>query len=229
MPNLTIIHKELHESMTESAGFYHINYKDGRKSSLPKDAFINWQGVTPDYGNIHIGIQSGLGFGSKIKFDNNIQKIVLGNYFACGSECRFVLNGMHNTNTPSLAVLGTIPGFESQPVEILGDTILGNDIWFGDQVFVMGGVTIGNGCVVGARTVIPPRKKLEPYGVYVGNSAKLIKHRFPVSIIERLEKLKWYDKPLSWLNSHKDFMHTDLNEDIGKSIEMLDELLKEDS
>lgn len=67
---------------------------------------------------------------------------MLGNYFACGSECRFVLNGMHNTNTTSLAVLGTIPGFESQTVEILGDTILGNDIWFGDQVFVMGGVTI---------------------------------------------------------------------------------------
>lgn len=65
--------------------------------------------------------------------------------------------------------------------------------------------------------------------MYVGNSAKLIKHRFPVSIIERLEKLKWYDKPLSWLKNNKEFMYTDLNEDIGKSIEMLDELLKEDS
>jgi len=204
-----------------------VNFKDGRNSSFPAEGlFTNWTGKQPDYGNFHIGIQSGVGYGSKIKFDNNSQKLIIGNYFAGGWNTKFVLNGMHNTNTPSQSVLGTIPGMKSQPVENLGDTILHHDIWFGDEVFVMGGVKINTGCVVGACSVIPPRKELESFGVYVGQPAKLIKFRFSEEIIDLLIKLAWWHKPLAWLHANHEFMHLDLNADKGKSIEVLKELLR---
>lgn len=50
-----------------------------------------------------------------------------------------------------------------------------DDVWLGVGVKVLDGVTIGEGCVVGANSVVT--KSTEPYGVYVGIPAKKIKSR----------------------------------------------------
>lgn len=219
--------KSLFANSAKHDGRVYLQFQDGRYSSFPADnCFVNWQGKQPKFGHFYLGIQSGLGVGSTIKFDNDTQRLIIGNYFAGGWNTRFVLNGMHNTNTPCQSVLGTIPGLKSQPIETLSDTVLDHDIWFGDEVFVMGGVHVGTGCVVGARSVIPPRKQLEPYGVYVGNPARLIKFRFPDELIELLLELEWWHKPLTWLQENQEFMHLELNDDLGKSKEVLTELLR---
>jgi len=224
-----ITNKELFLKTTKTEEHIIFQYRDGRSSSIPsKNFFVNYLGGIPDFGSFYIGISSGVGIGSQVKFDGHRQLLTIGNYFSGGWNTKFILNGMHNMNTPSQVVLGTIPGMQSQPVEDLGNITLKHDVWFGDEVVVMGGVTINNGCVVGARTIIPPRKELEAYGVYVGNPAKLIKFRFPPDIIELLEELKWWEKPLTWLQDNADFMHLDLNEDITKSKEILRKLISDD-
>ena len=53
--------------------------------------------------------------------------------------------------------------------------IIKDDVWIGAGVKVLDGVTIGEGCVIGANSVVT--HSLEPYGVYVGVPAKLIKSR----------------------------------------------------
>lgn len=45
---------------------------------------------------------------------------------------------------------------------MMGDTELKNDIWMGDEVMVLGGATIENGCVIGARSVVPLISKVRP-------------------------------------------------------------------
>lgn len=50
-----------------------------------------------------------------------------------------------------------------------------DDVWIGAGVVVLDGVTIAKGCVIGANAVVT--KSTEPYGVYVGVPAKLIKKR----------------------------------------------------
>lgn len=52
---------------------------------------------------------------------------------------------------------------------------IGASAWIAAECFVGPGVTIGNGAVLGARTVL--FKNAEDYGVYVGNPAVLIKQR----------------------------------------------------
>jgi len=56
-----------------------------------------------------------------------------------------------------------------------GDTIIGNDVWLGANVSVMSGVSIGDGCVVAAGSVVT--KSFEPYSIIGGVPAKLIKQR----------------------------------------------------
>ncbi|MEZ0284130.1 MAG: acyltransferase, partial [Thermoleophilia bacterium] len=52
---------------------------------------------------------------------------------------------------------------------------VGADCWIGMGVCVLPGVTIGEGCVVGAGAVVP--KDLEPYSIAVGNPARAIRDR----------------------------------------------------
>lgn len=72
-----------------------------------------------------------------------------------------------------------------------GDTIIGNDVWIGRQAMIMPGVTIGNGVIIGARSLVT--KDVPPYAIVGGNPAKVIRYRFDEETINFLEDLKWWD------------------------------------
>jgi len=82
--------------------------------------------------------------------------------------------------------------------EGLGLAYVGNDVWIGDNVTVLAGVRIADGCVLGVGAVVT--KDTEPYGIYGGIPARLIRHRFPKEICTRLAATKWWDYPVSTLN-----------------------------
>lgn len=72
-----------------------------------------------------------------------------------------------------------------------GDTVIGNDVWFGHQSIVMPGVTIGDGSIIGTRAVVT--KDVLPYSIVAGNPAKLIRRRFDDKTIEMLLKIQWWN------------------------------------
>lgn len=74
---------------------------------------------------------------------------------------------------------------------------IGSDVWTGHNVVIMGNVGVGDGAIIGANSVVT--HDVEPYSIVAGAPAKLIKYRFSKINIERLLKLKWWDKPLSEL------------------------------
>lgn len=55
------------------------------------------------------------------------------------------------------------------------DVTIGDDVWIGFGAQIMPGVRIADGCVIGAGAVVT--KDTEPYGVYGGVPAKIIKRR----------------------------------------------------
>lgn len=74
----------------------------------------------------------------------------------------------HNTDDPSRPI--SEQGWEAEdPVEI------GADCWIGMGVLILPGVQIGDGCVVGAGSVV--NRDLEDYAVAVGNPARPVKKR----------------------------------------------------
>lgn len=72
-----------------------------------------------------------------------------------------------------------------------GDTLVGNDVWFGHQSVVMGAVTIGDGAIIGARSVVT--KDVPPYTIVGGNPARVLRQRFPDPIIESLLQIQWWN------------------------------------
>ena len=83
-----------------------------------------------------------------------------------------------------------------QPSPQKRGTVIGNDVWIGQDASIMRGLKIGDGAVVAASAVVA--KDVPPYAMVGGNPAKLIRFRFPKDIIDDLTTLRWwrYDYPV---------------------------------
>ena len=83
-----------------------------------------------------------------------------------------------------------IKGFPSSH----GDVTIGNDVWVGLGATVLSGVTVGDGAVLGAKSVVTG--DVPPYAVAAGNPARIVKTRFDEKTIEKLLTLQWWDWPV---------------------------------
>ena len=125
-------------------------------------------------------------------------KLIIGKFCAIAKGVEFIMNGanhrMNSISTYPFNIMGggwekSTPTLDELPLK--GDTVVGNDVWIGQNVTVLPGVHIGNGAIIGANSVVA--SDIPPYCVAVGNTCKVIKKRFDDSLIEYLLNLKWWD------------------------------------
>lgn len=105
--------------------------------------------------------------------------VVIGNNFHSGEECMMVTRN-HDYDTGNAIPYGT--GFDYKTITI------GDNVWLGNRVLIVGNVTIGEGAIAAAGSVIC--KDIPPYAIVGGNPAKVIKYRD----IEHYEELKRLNK-----------------------------------
>ncbi len=138
-------------------------------------------------------------------YEFNNDKLIIGKFCQIASGVEFVMNGAnHQMNAVSTFPFYTLEGWEQVPptqdnLPIKGDTIIGNDVWIGQNATIMPGVHIGDGAIIGANSVVG--KDIEPYTIAVGNPATPIRKRFDNELIEIMEKLKWWDKSIEEINT----------------------------
>lgn len=87
-------------------------------------------------------------------------------------------------------VLGV--NFQSFSYEHTPKTTIENDVWIGLGSIVKAGVTIHNGAVVGAGSVVT--HDIPAYEIWAGNPARKIRDRFDKVIVEKIEKTEWWSK-----------------------------------
>ncbi len=85
------------------------------------------------------------------------------------------------------------PSTKPKPVAIM------NDVWIGQQVILKGGITIGNGAVIGAGSVVT--RDVLPYSIVGGAPARHIRYRFDEHTRLALEDTAWWECHLSSLGS----------------------------
>lgn len=88
-------------------------------------------------------------------------------------------------------------------------TIIGNDVWVGKNAVILGGVTIGDGAIIAAGSIVT--KDVAPYSVVGGVPAKELKKRFNENIIRELEELKWWNKSEDEIVKISNLFHKDLS------------------
>jgi virginiamycin A acetyltransferase len=140
-------------------------------------------------------------------------RLVIGRFTAIAQGVQFIMNGanhpMDGLSTVPFAMFGFGPGPQAEgPAGPLGphkgDTVIGSDVWIGREAVIMPGVRVGDGAIVGAHAVVA--RDVPPYGVAVGNPARVVKHRFDAATIARLLAIRWWDWPADVIARHVDLV-----------------------
>ncbi len=149
-----------------------------------------------------------LGYGSYINKDSDFSHTDIGYYTSIGSNVKTAV-GSHPLN----GYIALHPAF-SYPEKTFGYSFvkerkfeddtprisIGSDVWIGNNVTILDGAKIGDGAVIGAGSVV--RGELPPYSINAGVPARTIRYRFSEEEIQRLLKLKWWEKDEKWIRSH---------------------------
>jgi len=126
----------------------------------------------------------------KIFGDKNLVKI--GAFCSIAKEVVFLCNHDHNLDNVSTFPFNVLWGCgQNNHPTGKGPIVIGNDVWIGYRAIILSGVTIGDGAVVGAGSVVT--KDVPPYTVVAGNPAREIKKRFDDKTIGKLLEMKWWE------------------------------------
>ncbi len=118
---------------------------------------------------------------SKISTD-----LVAGSYVYIGPNCHIypmvsigdfsmlannvsIIGGDHRYNVPGVPIIFSGRGE-------LKRTNIGKDVWIGAHSIILAGVSIGDGSIIAAGSIVT--KDVEPFSIYGGVPAKKISHRF---------------------------------------------------
>jgi acetyltransferase-like isoleucine patch superfamily enzyme len=156
------------------------------------------------------------GDGLKIVAWDDKTKLKIGAFCSFAENVKILLGGEHRTDWvttyPFNPLWGSpIPGHPRTK----GDVIIGNDVWIGTEALILSGVRIGDGAVIGARTVVT--SNVAPYSVWAGSPMRLIHWRFNDAVAGRLLKLKWWN----WSDEKiREFLPLMLDPDIKKFLDV---------
>lgn len=175
---------------------------------------VHFEGYNSIYANTTLE-NSSVGLGSYVGNDCNIKNTKIGKFCSIAPFFKVSI-GTHPTNTfvsthPVFYSTKRQAGFTFSETQIFEEIIylddknktcveIGNDVWIGTDVTVLMGVVIGDGSIIASGSVV--NSDVEPYSIFGGVPAKLIKYRFPVDERNKLIKFKWWDKDFIWLKNN---------------------------
>lgn len=138
-------------------------------------------------------------------YEWNVDKLIIGKFCQIAAGVEFVMNGAnHQMNAVSTFPFYTLEGWDmSAPspsdLPLKGDTVIGNDVWIGQNAVILPGVHIGDGAIIGLNSVVG--SDIEPYTIVAGNPARVLRKRFDDELVQLLLKFKWWDKSTEEINS----------------------------
>lgn len=164
------------------------------------------------FGHLEI-LEDYAGFLAPYLFPLSPEKLVIGKFCQIAHGVRFITSSANhdmsgfstfpfynftmseNTTMDDVKAMFDIPDRK-------GDTIVGNDVWIGNEAMIMPGVTIGDGAIISARAVVV--KDVPPYTIVGGNPAKPLKKRLDDTVIDALQSIRWWDWPIEFIEANVD-------------------------
>jgi virginiamycin A acetyltransferase len=165
----------------------------------------------------------------KIYRYNRKNKIYIGNFCSIGPEVKFIIGGNHRTDWVTTSPLPDesfnfdntfanarkIKNFNISK----GDLFIKNDVWIGAFSIILSGITLGNGCVIAAGSVVT--KDVKPYTIVGGAPAKFLRSRFNKKQSKFLNESGWWDLEDEKINFLSQYL---LNKNVSEFIKKFKDL-----
>lgn len=152
-------------------------------------------------------------------------RLIIGKFCQIGAGVEFMMNGANH----AMSGVSTFPfyifkGFSQESpsldkLPIKGDTMVGNDVWIGQNSLILPGTKIGDGVIIGASSVVGG--EIPPYSIIAGNPARLVRKRFDDEMINLLLELKWWDKSVAEIENLGEILSSDDLESVKEKIKKI--------
>lgn len=209
--------KNIKNLLNKSEFFYNINLcicnKKWRKSN-----FYNFTKMGNLYDRKCVEVGKGTyGTLNIQQFQHNNGMLRIGSYCSIAPEVKFLLDGEHYYKG-----ITTYPFkkkfFNENETFSKGKINVDDDVWIGYGSTILSGVHIGQGAIVGAKSLVT--KDVEPYSIVGGVPAKLIKYRFDKEKIQiLLDKLDF--KKIQISNFKKEILDVNIDEITCEELEKI--------
>lgn len=144
-----------------------------------------------------------------VSFDGNPDEYVeIGHFCSIAPNVTFIASGGHPyTNLSTYPFMVMLLG---EPCEALckGKISVGDDVWIGYGATILSGVSIGQGAIIGAGSVVA--KDIPPYAIFAGGT--VLKMRFPPHIVEKLMKFDYSTLDRTEVGTNLDLLYHDLGD-----------------
>ena len=118
--------------------------------------------------------------------------IRIGRYCSIASGVQFLPGGTHRLNAVSTWPWQHAGEGRGQPPTLRGPILIGNDVWIGYGARILGGVSIGDGAIVGAWAV--DSRDVAPYMLAAGNPARVYPRSGELEEFkDQLLRIAWWD------------------------------------
>ena len=138
-------------------------------------------------------------------YEWNGDRLVIGKFCQIAAGVEFVMNGAnHQMNAVSTFPFYTLEGWDMdapspEDMPLKGDTVIGNDVWIGQNAVILPGVHVGDGAIIGANSVVG--SDVGPYTIVAGNPAKALRKRFDDELVDLLLAFRWWDREIEEINA----------------------------
>lgn len=135
----------------------------------------------------------------------NGDRLIIGKFCQIAAGVEFVMNGAnHQMNAVSTFPFYTLEGWNMEApamvdLPLKGDTVIGCDVWIGQNAVILPGVHIGDGAIIGANSVVG--SDVAPYSIVAGNPARELRKRFDDELIDLMLRFRWWDKPIGEIDA----------------------------
>ena len=132
-------------------------------------------------------------------------RLIIGKFCQIAAGVEFVMNGAnHQMNAVSTFPFYTLEGWNMEApamvdLPLKGDTVIGCDVWIGQNAVILPGVHIGDGAIIGANSVVG--SDVAPYSIVAGNPARALRKRFDEELIDLMLRFRWWDKPIAEIDA----------------------------
>jgi acetyltransferase-like isoleucine patch superfamily enzyme len=166
---------------------------------------------------VELGHRSFVGRGTRFLTWTSEERIHIGPYCSLAPNVTIFCGGNHSTDLASTYAFEFFFFATTHPTRSFRstrDTIIGADVWIGEGAMVSGGVHVGHGAVIGARSTV--LEDVPPYAIVTGHPAKVVRFRFSQPTIDALLRIAWWEWPEETIKAELEWFLGPINEFVAR-------------